>query len=110
MGIEMYKSIKKEIINKYGLKDSMGIVEALNKITDPTDLESFKTALKYPHGKPNKCDICYEWKDHRIREINNMGIVCDDCHPNFEEVQAIYKSDANTYKQFKEEFKNARNS
>ena len=39
-----------------------------------------------------------------------MGIVCDDCHPNFEEVQAIYKSDANTYKQFKEEFKNARNS
>ena len=43
------------------------------------------------------------WKDTRIKEINNMGYKCDDSHPYFEEVQAIYKSDAKSYEEFEKE-------
>jgi len=43
------------------------------------------------------------WKDTRIKEINNMGYKCDDSHPCFEEVQAIYKSDAKSYEEFEKE-------
>lgn len=33
-----------------------------------------------------------------------MGYKCDDSHPFFDEVQAIYQSDAETYKDFKVAF------
>ena len=44
------------------------------------------------------------WKDIRIKEINAMGYMCDDSHPFFDEVQAIYESTAETYKEFKVAF------
>ena len=44
------------------------------------------------------------WKDVRIKEINNMGYLCDDSHPCFEEVQEIYGSKAETYEEFKTAF------
>jgi len=44
------------------------------------------------------------WKDERIAEINAMGYVCDDSHPCFDEVQAIYDSNASTYAEFREAF------
>lgn len=44
------------------------------------------------------------WKDARIAEINAMGYVCDDSHPCFDEVQAIYGSDAESYAEFKSQF------
>ena len=44
------------------------------------------------------------WKDERIAEINAMGYVCDDSHPCFDEVQAIYGSNAKTYAEFREQF------
>ena len=43
------------------------------------------------------------WKDERIAEINAMGYVCDDSHPCFDEVQAIYGSNAKTYAEFREQ-------
>ena len=43
------------------------------------------------------------WKDIRIKEINNLGYNCDDSHPCFEEVQAIYNSDAKSYEEFEKE-------
>ena len=46
-----------------------------------------------------------EWKDVRIKEINNMGYLCDDSHPCFEEVQAIYDSKAESYEEFAKTFK-----
>ena len=46
-----------------------------------------------------------EWKDIRIKEINNMGYKCDDSHPCFEEVQAIYDSKAESYEEFAKTFK-----
>ncbi len=42
------------------------------------------------------------WKDERIAEINAMGYVCDDDHPCFDEVQAIYTSNAQSYAEFRE--------
>lgn len=45
------------------------------------------------------------WKDTRIKEINNMGYKCDDSHPCFEEVQAIYDSKAESYEEFAKTFK-----
>tara|TARA_B100001769_G_C21935021_1_gene503798 strand:+ start:352 stop:507 length:156 start_codon:yes stop_codon:yes gene_type:complete len=44
------------------------------------------------------------WKDIRIAEINAMGYLCDDSHPFFDEVQAIYESTAESYEQFKAVF------
>ena len=44
------------------------------------------------------------WKDIRIAEINSMGYLCDDSHPCFDEVQAIYGSDAESYAEFKSQF------
>ena len=46
-----------------------------------------------------------EWKDIRIKEINAMGYKCDDSHPCFDEVMAIYESDAETYEEFKQKQK-----
>ena len=40
------------------------------------------------------------WKEDRIREINAMGLVCDDTHPYFEEVMEIYKSKAKSLAEF----------
>jgi len=45
-----------------------------------------------------------EWKDIRIKEINAMGLKCDDSHPCFEEVMEIYDSNATTYEEFLEDF------
>lgn len=44
------------------------------------------------------------WKDARIAEINAMGYVCDDSHPCFDEVQAIYSAPEGlrSYKEFKD--------
>ena len=44
------------------------------------------------------------WKDIRIAEINSMGYLCDDSHPCFDEVQAIYGRDAESYAEFKSQF------
>ena len=41
----------------------------------------------------------------RTREINAMGYTCDDSHPCFDEVMAIYESDAETYEEFKQKQK-----
>ena len=46
-----------------------------------------------------------DWKDIRIKEINAMGYKCDDSHPCFEEVQAIYDSKAESYEEFAKTFK-----
>lgn len=46
------------------------------------------------------------WKEKRIVEINAMGYPSDDCHPCFEEVQAIYNSKANSYEEFINDFRN----
>ena len=45
-----------------------------------------------------------EWKDIRIKEINAMGYKCDDSHPCFDEVQAIYSAPEGlrSYKEFKD--------
>ena len=45
-----------------------------------------------------------EWKDIRIKEINAMGLKCDDSHPCFDEVMEIYDSNATTYEEFLEDF------
>ena len=45
------------------------------------------------------------WKDTRIKEINDTGYKCDDSHPCFEEVQAIYDSKAESYEEFAKTFK-----
>lgn len=44
------------------------------------------------------------WKDIRIKEINDMGYKCDDSHPCFDEVQAIYSAPEGlrSYKEFKD--------
>ena len=48
------------------------------------------------------------WKDKRIAEINlwskKHNRSCSDTNPYFEEVQAIYRSKAKTYQDFKKEF------
>ena len=49
------------------------------------------------------------WKDVRIKEINNMVYLSDDSHPCFDEVMAIYESNAETYGEFLKEFKNLNN-
>ena len=49
------------------------------------------------------------WKDVRIKEINNMGYLSDDSHPCFDEVMAIYESNAETYKEFIKEVKSLNN-
>lgn len=53
-------------------------------------------------------EIKESWKDQRIKEINAMGIPCDDDHPCFDEVQAIYESEAETYVEFHMEYKGLR--
>jgi len=45
-----------------------------------------------------------KWKEKRIKKINSKGLKCDDSHPDFDEVQAIYTSRARNYRQFIEEF------
>ena len=46
-----------------------------------------------------------ECKDIRIKEINAMGYECDDSHPCFDEVMAMYETDAETYEEFKQKQK-----
>lgn len=41
-----------------------------------------------------------DWKDKRIKEINKMGYPCDDAHPCFEEVMAIYDAKEKSYEEF----------
>ena len=41
-------------------------------------------------GKKNTGFKTQEWKDIRLKEINDMGYKCDDSHPYFDEVRAIY--------------------
>jgi hypothetical protein len=53
-------------------------------------------------GKKNTGFKTQEWKDIRLKEINAMGYKCDDSHPYFDEVMAIYESDAETYEEFKQ--------
>tara|TARA_R100001591_G_scaffold35173_1_gene46772 strand:+ start:978 stop:1187 length:210 start_codon:yes stop_codon:yes gene_type:complete len=49
-----------------------------------------------------------KWKEQRIAEINlwskNKNKSCSDSNPYFEEIQAIYRSKAKTYQDFKKEF------
>lgn len=47
-----------------------------------------------------KDQFSYSWKDKRIKEINEMGYPCDDAHPRFEEVMAIYESKEKSYEEF----------
>ena len=73
--------------------DLVHVVRALSRASEDveeTSNKSFKTQ---------------EWKDIRIKEINAMGYTCDDSHPCFDEVMAIYESDAETYEEFKQKQK-----
>tara|TARA_R100000655_G_scaffold69640_1_gene107832 strand:+ start:160 stop:369 length:210 start_codon:yes stop_codon:yes gene_type:complete len=49
-----------------------------------------------------------KWKEQRIAEINlwskSKNKSCSDSNPYFEEIQAIYRSKAKTYQDFKKEF------
>ena len=68
--------------------DLVHVVRALSRASEDveeTSNKSFKTQ---------------EWKDIRIKEINSMGLVCDDSHPCFDEVMSIYESDADSYEEF----------
>jgi hypothetical protein len=49
-------------------------------------------------------DKVLDWKDLRIKEINSMGYKADPDHPNYDEVQAIYKSEHTSYMEFAREF------
>ena len=51
-----------------------------------------------------------KWKEKRIKEINSKGLKCDDSHPDFEEVQAIYSSKAKNYRAFIKEFLDRRDN
>ena len=51
-----------------------------------------------------------DWKDKRIREINKMGYPCDDAHPRFEEVMAIYDSKEKSYEEFIVKYSNQNKS
>ena len=46
------------------------------------------------------------WKEKRIEEINNMGYPANEDHPCFDEIQAIYDSNANSYEEFINDFRN----
>jgi len=60
-----------------------------------------KSSLKEHSIKdPNQMTSHSSWKEDRIREINAMGLVCDDTHPYFEEVMEIYKSKAKSLAEF----------
>ena len=43
-----------------------------------------------------------DWKNARIKEINEMGYLCNDDHPCFEEVMEIYRTNAKTLAEFNE--------
>ena len=49
-----------------------------------------------------------KWKEQRIAEINlwskSKNKSCSDSNPYFEEIQAIYRSKAKTYQDFRKEF------
>ena len=49
-----------------------------------------------------------KWKEQRIAEINlwskKHNRSCSDSNPYFEEIQAIYRSKAKTYQDFRKEF------
>tara|TARA_R100001015_G_C4634484_1_gene201084 strand:+ start:5915 stop:6100 length:186 start_codon:yes stop_codon:yes gene_type:complete len=51
-----------------------------------------------------------KWKEKRIKEINSKGLKCDDSHPDFEEVQAIYSSKARNYREFIKQFLDRRDN
>lgn len=75
-------------------------------------IEQFAERLKnHATDISNLCDSLEElhgmsWQDVRIAEINNMGYLCDDNHPNFDEYQAILESKHATYEEFIKEFNN----
>ena len=56
-------------------------------------------------GKKNTGFKTQEWKDIRLKEINDMGYKCDDSHPYFDEVMSIYESNADSYEEFSKKFK-----
>ena len=70
--------------------DLVHVVRALSRASSSEDIKD--TA--------NKSFKTQEWKDIRIKEINAMGYECDDSHPCFDEVMAIYESDADSYEEF----------
>jgi hypothetical protein len=46
------------------------------------------------------------WKENRIQQINSMGYPANEDHPCFDEIQAIYDSEANSYEEFINDFRN----
>ena len=52
--------------------------------------------------KTQKMNCHSDWKDLRIKEINEMGYLCNDDHPCFEEVMEIYRTRAKTLAEFNE--------
>ncbi len=75
--------------------DLVHVVRALSSASSSEDIKD----------TTNKSFKTQEWKDIRIKEINAMGYECDDSHPCFDEVMAIYESDAETYEEFKQKQK-----
>ena len=62
------------------------------------------SSTKELSGKENtqKMNCHSDWKNARIKEINEMGYLCNDDHPCFEEVMEIYRTNAKTLAEFNE--------
>ena len=60
-----------------------------------------KSSMKEHSTKETNQMTCLsDWKSARIFEINAMGLPCNDDHPFFEEVMAIYRSKAKSLAEF----------